>query len=51
MSPSADVAVGVWLITVQRFGGSLKDFPKLAKYATKIKVIFSGVLFAVLCLS
>jgi hypothetical protein len=35
---NADVSFGPFLLTMIRFGGTLKDFPKLAKYADKIKV-------------
>lgn len=33
----ADIAVGPFVIALQRFGASLKDFPALAKYAEKVK--------------
>lgn len=35
---AADVAAGPFLIAMQRFGATLEDFPKLAKYTETLKV-------------
>ena len=35
---ATDAAAGPFLIAMQRFGATLKDFPKLAKYTETLKV-------------